>query len=215
VLWDAEIAPSVHRDSAWEAIATKGVDDPEVFGAYLRTVAWNTATAADRDLFQAPFRAGIRLDAYQLKEVETFQLDPDHTAFADDPGWGDAFDDVRSRRRARRQRLSEWRRQNKVRAIAFEPLVLANGTDATDVVQVHLEHRLVRRQLSRFQSHGFQSGLHRACVIRGTGAQPRIVLLGRLSLYGPAATRLHEVIGRTGSSPEAIPEANGRRCSTR
>src|SRR5262245_54945345 len=66
VLWDAEIAPSVHRDSAWEAIATKGVDDPEVFGAYLRTVAWNTATAADRDLFQAPFRAGIRLDAYQL-----------------------------------------------------------------------------------------------------------------------------------------------------
>src|SRR5262249_41447959 len=48
--------------------------------------------------------------------------------------------------------------------------------------------------LSRFQSHGFQSGLQRACVIRGKGAQPRVVLLGRLSLYGPGATRLHEEI---------------------
>jgi hypothetical protein len=53
---------------------------------------------------------------------------------------------------------------------------------------------LVRRLLSRFQSHGFQSDLHRACVIRGKGAQPRVILLGRLSLYGPGATRLHEEI---------------------
>ena len=39
---------------------------PTVFAAYIRALRWNTATAADRDLFQAPFRAGIRLDAYQL-----------------------------------------------------------------------------------------------------------------------------------------------------
>jgi hypothetical protein len=32
----------------------------------MRAVAWNTATAADRGQFQAPFRAGIRLDPYQL-----------------------------------------------------------------------------------------------------------------------------------------------------
>ena len=36
VLWDAEIAASVHRDDAWEALAAKGTDDPEAFGAYLR-----------------------------------------------------------------------------------------------------------------------------------------------------------------------------------
>src|SRR5262245_41842787 len=58
VLWDAEIAASVHRDNDWGALAARGADDPEVFGAYFRTVAWSTATAADRDLFQAPFRAG-------------------------------------------------------------------------------------------------------------------------------------------------------------
>lgn len=35
-----------------------------------------------------------------------------------------------------------------------------------DVVQVHLEHRLVRRLLSRFLSQGFQSRLSRVSVKR-------------------------------------------------
>jgi hypothetical protein len=43
-------------------------------------------------------------------------------------------------------------------------------------------------------SQGFQSGLNRACVITGPGAQPRVVLLGRIALYGPGAARLHEEI---------------------
>jgi hypothetical protein len=30
-----------------------------VFAAHLRAVTWRSATAADRNLFQAPFRAGI------------------------------------------------------------------------------------------------------------------------------------------------------------
>jgi ERCC4-related helicase len=142
-------------------------------------------------------RIGIDLcvaKAETVQDVKTFRLDPDHAAFATDPTWADAFDDLRDRRKARKQRLSEWRRQNQVRAISFEPPILPNGADATDVVQVHLEHRLVRRLLSRFQSHGFQSGLQRACVIRGKGTQTRVVLLGRLSLYGPGAARLHEEI---------------------
>ena len=61
-------------------------------------------------------------------------------------------------------------------------------------MQVHLEHRLVRRLLSRFLSQGFPSGLSRVCVIIGPGAQPRVVLLGRLALYGAGAARLHEEI---------------------
>jgi Cu/Ag efflux pump CusA len=36
---------------------------------------------------------------------------------------------------------------------------MSDGRDASDVVQVHLEHRLVRRLLSRFLSQGFQSKL--------------------------------------------------------
>lgn len=126
--------------------------------------------------------------------IDTFVIDPQHAAFARDAAWQDAFDDLRSRRRSRRERVNEWRRNVPPRAIAFEPPVLPDGRDADHVVQVHLEHRLVRRLLGRFLSQGFQSGLNRACVILGPGAQPRVVLLGRIALYGPGASRLHEEI---------------------
>ena len=49
VIWDAEIGAEVLRDGVWEGIGSNSADDPEVFGAYLKTVTWNSATAADRD----------------------------------------------------------------------------------------------------------------------------------------------------------------------
>jgi hypothetical protein len=60
VLWDAELDAEVLADEGWVNVSKVGTGDPSVFSAYLRTLRWNTATAADRDLFQAPFRAGIR-----------------------------------------------------------------------------------------------------------------------------------------------------------
>src|SRR5204862_7646227 len=66
VAWDAEVAARRLEDDFWSRLGRDGTDDAPTFAAYLRTLKWNTATAADRDLFQAPFRAGIRLDAYQL-----------------------------------------------------------------------------------------------------------------------------------------------------
>jgi hypothetical protein len=66
VAWDAEIGARRLEDDFWSRLGRDGTDDPAVFAAYLRTLEWHTATAADRDLLQAPFRAGIRLEAYQL-----------------------------------------------------------------------------------------------------------------------------------------------------
>src|SRR4051812_32705081 len=66
VLWGDEVDASVISDSHFSVFENPGTDDPEVFSAYLRSIRWNTATAADRKLLQAPFRAGIHLDAYQL-----------------------------------------------------------------------------------------------------------------------------------------------------
>jgi hypothetical protein len=66
ILWDVELDGSVLEDKGLARIAKLGTDDPSVCSAYLRALRWNTATAADRDLFQAPFRAGINHDAYQL-----------------------------------------------------------------------------------------------------------------------------------------------------
>jgi Helicase conserved C-terminal domain/SNF2-related domain len=140
-------------------------------------------------------RAGASLTeakATPVGTIDTFRFDPGAPAFANDPGWLDAFDDLRRRPRQRGEALGVWRRAVPIRAVSFAPPILPDGTDATDVVQVHLEHRLVRRLLSRFLSLGFQSKLERICVIFGPGAQPRVVVLGRLALYGAGAARLHE-----------------------
>jgi hypothetical protein len=66
VLWDAEIGASVLEEDAWSHVGRGAPDSPEVLAAYVKAIRWRSATAADRDLLQAPFRAGIRLDAYQL-----------------------------------------------------------------------------------------------------------------------------------------------------
>jgi len=142
-------------------------------------------------------RAGLSLDSTRAETVgkaATFKFDPEHLAFAKEAGWQNTFDDLRVRPRKRGERLNEWRKKVPIRAIAFEPPRLPDGRDAPEVVQVHLEHRLVRRLLSRFISQGFQSGLSRISVIEGPGAQPRLVLMGRLAVYGAGAARLHEEI---------------------
>ena len=142
-------------------------------------------------------RAGLALDSTRgepVGNVTTFLLNPADPAFARDAGWDDAFDDLRVRPRKHGERLGDWRRNAPIRSIAFEPPILSDGRDATDVVQVHLEHRLIRRLLSRFLSQGFQSKLSRVSVIVGPGAQPRVVLMGRLAVYGAGAARLHEEV---------------------
>jgi ERCC4-related helicase len=142
-------------------------------------------------------RIGLDLDETRDKPVgpvDTFRLDPASPAFSREAGWDDAFDDLRVRPRKRRERLSEWRSNAPVRTIAFEPAITADGRDAAKVVQVHLEHRLIRRLLSRFLSQGFQSALSRLAVIAGPGAQARVVLIGRLAVFGAGAARLHEEV---------------------
>jgi hypothetical protein len=129
-----------------------------------------------------------------LEIAGAFRLDPTLPVFAKDPSWAQLFDELREGRPPGRKQLAEWRTEHPVRAIAFEPPVLPDGRDADGVVQVHLEHRLIRRLLARFVSQGFQSGLNRATAIVTPGGQPRVVLIGRLALYGPGAARLHEEV---------------------
>jgi hypothetical protein len=168
----------------------------------------------DRELEQAKKRVGIEpadlksvvatalardgvplMPAADLDVDDAFHIDPGLPVFTRDSSWADVFDELREGRPPlRRRQLAEWRAQRPVRAIAFHPVILPDGRDADGVVHVHPEHRLVRRLISRFVSHGFQAGLNRAAVIYGPGSQPRVVLVGRLALFGPAAARLHEEI---------------------
>lgn len=140
-------------------------------------------------------RLGISLPDVAAKpvgQVGTFRLNPSARAFARDAGWAGLFDELRKGRPARRENLAHWRNNTSVRKVAFAPPVDERGRDDPDVVQLHVEHRLVRRLLSRFVSQAFQSDLQRMTVLAGDEARPRVVLLGRLCLYGSEGHRLHE-----------------------
>lgn len=107
-----------------------------------------------------------------------------------DPTWADTLDTLRPPRK-RDQKPWDWRRDAPLRPLVFRD---AGSLDA-EVVHVHLEHRVARRLLDRLLAQGFvHNDLSRACVIPTTDAIPRVLLLGRLSLYGQHASRLHEEV---------------------
>ena len=107
-----------------------------------------------------------------------------------DPTWAATLDTLRPPRR-RDQKLAEWRREAPIRPVVFgDPGVLGD-----DTVHLHLEQRVAQRLLARFRAQGFiHHDLSRACLAQARDSIPRVVLLGRLCLYGRRAERLHEEI---------------------
>ncbi len=138
---------------------------------------------------------GAALQPGSFSVPEAVLLDPDTPSFAKDPSWASLFDELRPGRPATPKERARWRRDTPVRGLVFAPPLVREGQpEPHDVVQLHLEHRLVKRLLSRFVSQGFQTRLGRVTAIVSSGGQPRVVLLGRLCLFGPGARRLHEEI---------------------
>ena len=107
-----------------------------------------------------------------------------------DASWAATLDTLRTPRKTN-QKLTEWRQEAPIRPVVFEDA----GVLTDDTVHLHLEQRVAQRLLARFRSQGFiHHDLSRACLAQTGDSIPRVILLGRLSLYGHGAERLHEEI---------------------
>ena len=115
---------------------------------------------------------------------------PAHRILVRDPGWTAALDTLRERRR-RGESAGAWRRRAGVRPVSFED----TGRLGDKAVHLHLEHRVAQRLLSRFTAQGLiHHDLSKACLAAAPGRDTRVVLLGRLAVYGRHAARLHEEV---------------------
>ena len=130
-------------------------------------------------------------DGEKKREPDTprrFVFPAGDRAIASDPGWTSALDSLRARRQGG-ESLGKWRRRAAIRPVAFED----TGRLGENAAHLHLEHRVARRLLGRFTAQGLiHHDLSKACLTVAPDAIPRVVLLGRLAVYGPRATRLHE-----------------------
>jgi hypothetical protein len=108
-----------------------------------------------------------------------------------DATWRDILDVLRAPR-TRKMPEWEWRNQCPPRPVSFEP----SNTLASETVQLHLQHKLTQRALAQFRSQAFgEDKLARVTVVLDPShSRKRVLALGRLSVYGPGASRLHEEV---------------------
>ncbi len=101
-----------------------------------------------------------------------------------------------------------WRRRSRLRPLRFRASAVANE----ETVHMHLEHRVAQRLLGQLSAQTFtRDAMARATVLATERGTDRVVLLGRLVLFGPRGARLHdEVLARAAEWTGAASEGRAR-----
>ena len=195
---------NANLDAARKRAATEELEDARERQAELTKQIDNCRSLLDRSrsyvgFRTAPFRDALScslelLNAKPLAQGQDeagrpiWTFPPLAHRAATDPSWTATLDSLRAPRKLD-QKLAEWRRDAPIRPVVFEDA----GTLSEDSVHLHLEQRVAQRLLARFRAQGFiYHDLSRACLAQTKDAIPRVILLGRLALYGKGAERLHE-----------------------
>ena len=90
VVWELEAGHTLAPDQGLpETISPDRFDDPNTLAAFVDAVRWGAVTSADDRSFQAPFRSGANVEAYQLEPLRrALQSARTNLLLADDVGLG-------------------------------------------------------------------------------------------------------------------------------
>ncbi|KQV20866.1 MULTISPECIES: DISARM system SNF2-like helicase DrmD [unclassified Kitasatospora] len=90
VVWELEVGHTLQPDQGLpETVRPEAFDDPNKLAAFVDAVRWGAVTSADADSYQAPFRSGANVEAYQLEPLRrALKSSRTNLLLADDVGLG-------------------------------------------------------------------------------------------------------------------------------
>ncbi len=148
----------------------------------------------DAALLRDALDVGFEMSGAQRLSAQTIKEDGKSMSVWKMPAlpdsWSRTLDSIRHPRE-KDETPWDWRKRA-VRSVVFE----APARISSELAHLHLSHPIVQRVLQRYLAQGFSANdLSRVTVVRTKrDAVARVIVFGRLSLFGAGAARLHDEV---------------------